>query len=45
MGVDVGSWFHYEIDQWFLPDAGIPGTDLNIMSRCRVLKYGKVPRF
>lgn len=45
MGVDVGAFLHYEVDQWFLPDGGIPGNDLNIMSRCRVLEYGKVRDF
>jgi Fe2+ or Zn2+ uptake regulation protein len=45
MGVDVGSWLHFEVDQWFLPDGGIPGGDLNIMTKCRILRYGKVRDF
>lgn len=44
MGIDVGSWLHYEIDEWTLPPYG-SGADINIFSQCRVLTYGKVRNF
>jgi len=40
MGIDVGKWLHYEIDEWWLPDY-YNSTDLNAICRCRVLSYGK----
>jgi hypothetical protein len=43
MGVDVGKWLHFEIDQWFIGDG--PGRDININSQCRVLAEGKVREF
>lgn len=43
MGVDVGKWLHYEIDDWQVGD-GV-GADLHINSRCRVLRYGKIQDF
>lgn len=44
MGVDVGTWLHYEICEWkFNPE--ISSADLNINSKCRVIKYGKVAQF
>jgi hypothetical protein len=42
IGIDVGKWLHYEIDQWFF-DRGI--TDVNVLGRPRVLKAGKVKDF
>lgn len=43
MGIDVGTkWIHYEIDQWNVERFG---TDLNLMSHCKVLKIGKVAGF
>lgn len=44
MGIDVGNWLHYEIDEWYLPNQ-MPGTDINTMSACKVLKHGKVRKF
>lgn len=44
MGVDVGSWLHYEIDEWLLPQYG-SGADINIFSHCRIVTYGKVRSF
>lgn len=42
MGVDVGYPFiHYEIDEWKLPQYAT-GSDLNFMSKPRILKCGKV---
>jgi len=43
MGVDVGSWLHYEIDRWFID--GEPSPDISTMARCEVLKVGKVKNF
>lgn len=45
MGVDVGRWLHYEIDEWLLPPAGQQFGDINVASRCRVIKFGKVRDF
>lgn len=45
MGVDVGGWLHYYIDEWFLPQFPTPGIDLNTQSKCRTLTYGKVRDF
>ena len=44
MGVDVGKWLHYEIDQWFF-DRTIGGPDINLMSTAKVLSEGKVMHF
>jgi hypothetical protein len=44
MGVDVGKWLHYEINQWYF-DENIPSVDLNVMSKCRILNEGKVLHF
>lgn len=44
MGVDVGSWIHYEIDEWRLPQYS-SGADINGLSQCRCLKFGKVRNF
>ena len=44
MGVDVGKWLHYEIDQWFFDDTKIT-TDINLVSTCRLLTEGKVQNF
>lgn len=43
MGVDVGSWLHYEIDRWLL--TGQPSPDINDTAKCEVLKAGKVKDF
>ncbi len=43
MGVDVGKWIHYHIDQWTLPEN--PGPDLNTHAHCRNIKHGKVANF
>lgn len=40
MGVDVGKWFHVEIDEWIIKDS--MGPDLNVHARCKVLKETKV---
>lgn len=43
MGVDVGTYLHYEIDDWLLQ--GRSGYDLNTYARCRVLRHGEVLNF
>jgi hypothetical protein len=44
MGVDVGTWLHYHIDEWFLP-SNVSGADISVLSRCRTVKFGKVRNF
>ena len=44
LGVDVGAWLHYEIDDWTLPEY-VSGTDLSIYAQCRTLTFGKVKNF
>jgi hypothetical protein len=44
MGVDVGKWLHFEIDQWFF-DGNAAGTDVNLNAQARVLRAGKVESF
>jgi hypothetical protein len=43
VGIDVGSWLHYEIDQWFFDKKDV--NDINMMARCRLLRAGKVKNF
>jgi len=45
MGVDVGVYLHYEIDQWFLPPPNIGTVDLAASAKTRVIKHGKVRDF
>ena len=44
MGIDVGKWLHYEIDQWFV-DRSLMGPDINLITESRVLSEGKVLHF
>jgi len=44
MGVDVGTWINYEVDEWRFP-ANMVTDDLNIEARCKVLEFGKVRTF
>lgn len=44
MGVDVGKWIHYEIDQYIFKKQGLT-NDINLLADCRVLKAGKVEHF
>lgn len=44
MGVDVGKWLHFEIDQWFIPQ-NAPAIDINTHAMCKVINYGKVQSF
>lgn len=43
MGVDVGKWIHYWVDEWTLPSSVI--SDLNVESRARCVMAGKVRQF
>jgi hypothetical protein len=42
IGIDVGKWLHYEIDQWTFDRKG---ADLNSIARVRLLSEGKVANF
>lgn len=42
MGIDVGKWLHFEINQWTIPTSS---TDINISAHCKILKFGKVQHF
>lgn len=42
MGIDVGGWLHYEVDQWY---AAKPGSDIHSSVMCKVLRAGKVQHF
>jgi hypothetical protein len=44
MGVDVGTWLHYHIDEYVIPPYA-NGIDINIYAQCRTLKFGKVKTF
>jgi hypothetical protein len=41
LGVDVGSFLHFEIDEWTVQ----PGPDINTSALCRVLRMGKLRHF
>lgn len=43
MGVDIGKWLHYEINEWIVGPS--IGSDINYNSMPRVLKAGKVLHF
>ncbi len=43
IGIDVGTWLHYVIKQWWLSQEG--STDLNVNTKCRIIRYGKVQHF
>lgn len=44
IGIDVGKWLHYEIDEWTItPAGGI--NDLALVSFCKMIKTGKVLEF
>lgn len=44
MGVDVGKWLHFEIDEWLIKP-GATGLDVNTFAIPTVLTYGKVASF
>ncbi len=43
MGVDVGTWLHYEVDQWFFPKNF--SLDNPEKAMCKVIQHGKVKDF
>ena len=43
MGVDVGKWIHYWIDEWKVPD--VIKSDLNVESHARCIEANKVRNF
>jgi Phage terminase large subunit (GpA) len=45
MGIDVGRWIHWEIDEWYVPGDMEPTSDLNIQCVAKVLTFGKVLNF
>lgn len=45
MGVDVGKWLHYEINQVFLDKQGSPTHDINLATTTRLIAEGKVQHF
>jgi hypothetical protein len=44
IGIDVGKWLHYEIDEWFLSDY-IDSADLNMQAVPKVVAAGKCREF
>ncbi len=44
MGVDVGKVIHYEVSEYYL-DRAKSLSDISLLSRCKVLKVGKVEHF
>ena len=44
MGVDVGTFLHYEIDQWFLDENAL-GNDVSLLAKPRILNEGKIVNF
>lgn len=44
MGVDVGRWLHFEIDEWLIPE-NAAFNDINTYAKPRILRYGKVASF
>lgn len=45
MGVDVGKWLHYWIDQWFIDPGAIAGPDINLQAMGKTIREGKVLHF
>jgi len=44
MGIDVGKWIHFEIDQWFF-DESMLTFDVNLMAKSKVIMEHKVRDF
>ena len=44
MGIDVGKWIHFEIDEWSLP-GNIASVDINDIAIPKVVRMGKVLNF
>lgn len=41
MGVDIGNYLHWEIDEWIIPPGYI--VEINMVARPRVIAMGKIP--
>jgi hypothetical protein len=44
MGIDVGKWLHWEVDEWTL-NTNITNADINTNSKCRLIMEGKCLHF
>lgn len=44
MGVDIGKWIHFEIDQWFFDDNMLT-FDINLMAKSKLIMEHKVLQF
>jgi hypothetical protein len=44
MGVDVGTWLHYEITQYYW-SANTPVADINLLTKAKVLRADKCEKF
>lgn len=44
IGIDVGKWNHYEVDEWTIPRQ-FQYADANMVCQPRVIQYGKVRTF
>lgn len=44
LGVDVGKWLHYEIDEWDW-DFQLPSMEINMMAKARLIAEGKLQNF
>jgi hypothetical protein len=44
MGVDVGRWLHWEVDEWYLTNEA-PYGDMNSYAIPKVIGFGRVPSF
>lgn len=45
LGVDVGKWLHFEINEWWLPTGDYGVEDVNTYAKPKVLTHGKVRDF
>lgn len=45
LGIDVGKWLHFEVDQWLLDKNATSTNDVNLIARPRVLRSGRVKDF
>lgn len=43
IGIDVGKWLHYEVDEWTINKTLT--SDINLLANARILKVGKVKTF
>jgi len=43
LGVDVGKFLHYEVDEWIL--GNYVGSDIHMEATCRIIDFGKLLHF